>query len=85
MRRRTTTWGFFAFLEVLGVTQGVKERPERRLRVVGVEELARELGVSRSFIYERMIPAGMPSVKVGARRLFNLEKIAAWIERQEQG
>ena len=65
----------------------VKERTERRLQVVGVEELARELGVSRSFIYERMIPAGMPSVKVGARRLFDLDRVVAWIDRhgeQEQ-
>lgn len=54
-------------------------------RFVKAQELAQTLGFSTTFIWQVLLPAGMPSVRVGHRRFFNIARCADWLEAQGDG
>jgi excisionase family DNA binding protein len=47
-----------------------------------VPEAARVAGVSKSFLYPRVMSGEVPSYKCGSRRLVPVEGLRRWIERQ---
>lgn len=49
--------------------------------LISVDELTKELKISRPTVYS-MLRKGMPSLKVGRRRKFQLAKVYDWLEKQ---
>jgi excisionase family DNA binding protein len=47
-----------------------------------VPEAARAAGVSKSFLYPRVMSGEIPSFKCGTRRLVPVEGLRRWIEQQ---
>lgn len=47
--------------------------------VIGVEEAGSMLGLSRSALLERAYKGEIPSFKLGKRRMFSVERLAAWV------
>ncbi len=50
--------------------------------VMTVEEMGRELGISRATAYELSQHPGFPSFTIGRRVLVSREGLAKWIEKQ---
>jgi excisionase family DNA binding protein len=50
-----------------------------------VDELARLLGVPKSWIYDRTYRNEIPHYKLGRLLRFDLEKIQKWLENNEKG
>ena len=46
---------------------------------VSIPEAARLIGVGRSTIYKAMTKDGLPSVKLGKRRLIQVDALRRWI------
>lgn len=53
------------------------------MEILTLPEAGQFLRIGRSSLY-RLIRAGLPTVKIGGRRLVIRERLCAWIERQEQ-
>ena len=51
---------------------------------VRVEEAAKLAGLGRTEIYRALKERGLPSVKVGKRRLIRLSALDQWLASQEQ-
>jgi excisionase family DNA binding protein len=47
---------------------------------VGIPEVVRRSGLSRSLIYEALRTGDLKSLRVGARRLVMLDDLRAWLE-----
>jgi len=52
--------------------------------LVSVREAASLLGISPRMVHELVRRGDLPSVKIGARRLFRPESLAAWAMQQER-
>lgn len=50
----------------------------------GVEDAHRQLGITRSALYQLMSSGEVASIKVGKRRLITRRALEAFIERQEK-
>lgn len=61
---------------------GMQGTQEKEARFVDVATLCEALGLKRDLIYRHCLPAGMPSVQVGRRRVFNIERCVDWLEAQ---
>ncbi|MBN1417901.1 MAG: excisionase family DNA-binding protein [Planctomycetes bacterium] len=48
-------------------------------RYLAAGEAAKRLGFSRSFLY-LLLRRGMPSLRVGRRRLISIDAVRAWLE-----
>lgn len=46
---------------------------------IGTEEVAKRMGVKKSWLYDGADRVGVPSYKVGNKRLYVWEEVAAWI------
>ena len=51
---------------------------------ITVDDLARILGVPKSFVYEKSVRGEMPSFLVGRYRRYRLSEVLAWLEQQRQ-
>ena len=51
--------------------------------LVGVEEAARILGVSKRTLYHLIAEGSLPSVRIRGRRLLRLETLAEWVKTRE--
>ena len=45
-------------------------------------EAAKILGLSRTVLYEHIASGSLPSLKIGAARLIEVDALRAWVERQ---
>jgi len=54
-------------------------------RLVGVDELARELGISRHTVYSWVSQRRIPFLKVGRLLRFDIHLIDAWLRQQADG
>lgn len=54
-------------------------------RLVGVDELARELGISRHTVYSWVSQRRIPFLKVGRLLRFDVRRIEGWLRDQADG
>ena len=60
------------------------EEPNMRRMTMTVEEMGKELGVSRSIAYELSKQPGFPAFSIGRRTLVSRDGLEKWIETQCQ-
>jgi len=52
--------------------------------LLGASDAAKSLGVSRKTLYNHTAPRGdLPAVRIGARVLYDVADLRAWIERRK--
>jgi excisionase family DNA binding protein len=62
-----------------------RKEPEAMDALWTVHDVARHLGVSPAWVYEKAARGKLPVVHVGALRRFQPAKIRAWIASNERG
>jgi excisionase family DNA binding protein len=59
--------------------KSVEQPPSMVRNLVGITDLAQAWGVSKSSIRDAFKKQGLPSVKIGRRRLFDIELANEWL------
>lgn len=64
--------------------QTVTQEPVRLEQLLSIPDVMRMLGLGRDTIYRLIREEGLPSLKIGTRRVVVPSSLAAWVKQREQ-